>query len=84
MLTKTIFIVALDEIDALIKDRGDNILYELTRVNESLHKSKLAIIGISNDLRLKEFLRPACIQLSKRRRNGFQALRCQRIAKYSS
>jgi len=56
--SKTIFIVALDEVDALIKDRGDSILYELTRVNESLHKSKLAIIGISNDLRLKEFLDP--------------------------
>ncbi len=56
--TKTIFIVVLDEIDALIKDRGDSLLYELTRINEALHKSKVAIIGISNDLRLKEFLDP--------------------------
>ncbi|MCX8150913.1 MAG: ORC1-type DNA replication protein [Candidatus Bathyarchaeota archaeon] len=56
--SRTIFIVALDEIDALIKDRGDSILYELTRINEALHKSKVAIIGISNDLRLKEFLDP--------------------------
>jgi cell division control protein 6 len=50
--------VVLDEIDALIKDRGDSILYELTRINETLHKSKVSIIGISNDLRLKEFLDP--------------------------
>ena len=56
--SRTMFIVVLDEIDALIKERGDGILYELTRINESLHKSKVAIIGISNDLRLKEFLDP--------------------------
>jgi cell division control protein 6 len=56
--TRTIFIIILDEIDALIKDRGDGILYELTRINETLHKSKVALIGISNDLRLKEFLDP--------------------------
>ena len=56
--TRTILIVALDEIDALIKDRGDSLLYELTRINETLHKSKVSIIGISNDLRLKEFLDP--------------------------
>ena len=56
--SRTILIVALDEIDALIKDRGDSLLYELTRINETLHKSKVSIIGISNDLRLKEFLDP--------------------------
>jgi cell division control protein 6 len=56
--SRTIFIVVLDEVDALIKDRGDGLLYELTRINETLHKSKVAIIGISNDLRLKEFLDP--------------------------
>jgi cell division control protein 6 len=56
--SKTIFIVVLDEVDALIKNRGDRLLYELTRINETLNKSKVAIIGISNDLRLKEFLDP--------------------------
>jgi len=56
--SKTLFIVVLDEIDALIKDRGDGLLYELTRINETLHKSRVSIIGISNDLRLKEFLDP--------------------------
>jgi cell division control protein 6 len=56
--SRTLFIVVLDEIDALIKDRGDGLLYELTRINETLHKSKVSIIGISNDLRLKEFLDP--------------------------
>jgi len=56
--SRTIFIVVLDEIDALIKNRGDSLLYELTRINETLNKSKVSIIGISNDLRLKEFLDP--------------------------
>jgi len=56
--TRTILIVVLDELDALIKDRGDGLLYELTRINETLHKSRVAIVGISNDLRLKEFLDP--------------------------
>jgi cell division control protein 6 len=56
--SRTIFIAVLDEVDALIKNRGDSLLYELTRINETLHKSKVSIIGISNDLRLKEFLDP--------------------------
>jgi cell division control protein 6 len=53
-----ILIIALDEADALIKVRGDCLLYELTRVNENLSGSKVSLIGISNDLRLKEFLDP--------------------------
>lgn len=55
---KVIFIIALDEVDALIKVKGDGLLYELTRVNEALCGSKVSLIGISNDLRLKEFLDP--------------------------
>jgi cell division control protein 6 len=55
---KIIFIIVLDEIDALIKTRGDNLLYELTRINETLCRSKVSLTGISNDLRLKEFLDP--------------------------
>ena len=54
--SRTILIVALDEIDSLIKERGDGLLYELTRINETLTESKVSILGISNDLRLKEFL----------------------------
>jgi cell division control protein 6 len=56
--SKIIFIIVLDEIDALIKAHGDNLLYELTRINETLHESKVSITGISNDLQLKEFLDP--------------------------
>ena len=53
-----IFIIVLDEIDVLIKPRSDSLLYELTRINETLGKSKVSLVGISNDLRLKEFLDP--------------------------
>ncbi len=55
---KLLLITVLDEIDALVRSRGDILLYELTRINESLHHSKISIIGISNDLRFKEFLDP--------------------------
>jgi cell division control protein 6 len=56
--SRILFIIVLDEVDALIKEQGDAFMYELTRINETLAKSKVSIIGISNDLRLKEFLDP--------------------------
>lgn len=55
---RTILMVVLDEADALIKSRGDVLLYELTRINETLSSSKVTLVCISNDLRLKEFLDP--------------------------
>jgi cell division control protein 6 len=55
---RLLFLPVLDEIDSLVKTRGDVLLYELTRINEALHSSKTSIIGISNDLRFKEFLDP--------------------------
>jgi cell division control protein 6 len=55
---RKIFVVVLDEIDALVKARGDTLLYELTRVNETLRHGRTSIVGISNDLRFKEFLDP--------------------------
>ncbi|NJF25058.1 ORC1-type DNA replication protein [Thermococcus sp. Bubb.Bath] len=49
-------IIVLDEIDKLIKKSGDDILYSLTRINTELGKAKVSIIGISNDLKFKEYL----------------------------
>jgi cell division control protein 6 len=43
-------ILVLDEIDALVDKIGDNILYNLTRINQHLKNSKLTIIGISNNI----------------------------------
>jgi len=51
-------IVVLDELDELIKTRGNVLLYQLTRVNEALCDGAVSIIGISNDLRFKEMLEP--------------------------
>lgn len=53
---KLLFIVGLDEIDALVKEYGDNLLYQLTRLNENLEYGRVSIIGISNDLKFKERL----------------------------
>jgi cell division control protein 6 len=53
-----LLICVLDEIDALVKECGDSLLYELTRINEGLGFGRLTIIGISNDLRFKDLLDP--------------------------
>lgn len=55
---RILLIAILDEVDALVKAQGDAVLYELTRINESLKSGRVMIIGISNDLRFKEFLDP--------------------------
>jgi cell division control protein 6 len=55
---KILLIVALDEIDALVRNYGDALLYQLTRLNESPEYGRVSIIGISNDLRFKERLDP--------------------------
>jgi cell division control protein 6 len=52
------FIAVLDEVDELVKTKGDKLLYELTRINEALAASKMSIVGISNDLYFKELLEP--------------------------
>ncbi|RLF82477.1 cell division control protein Cdc6, partial [Thermococci archaeon] len=51
-------IIVLDEIDKLVKKSGDDVLYSLTRINTELKNAKVSIIGISNDLRFKEYLDP--------------------------
>jgi len=53
-----LLICVLDEIDALVKECGDSLLYELTRINEGLGHGKLTIVGISNDLKFKDLLDP--------------------------
>ena len=47
---RQLVILVLDEIDQLVKKAGDEILYNLTRINEELKQSQLSIIGLSNDL----------------------------------
>lgn len=56
-----IMVVVLDEVDSLVKrdvNQGNDILYGLTRMNSELEKSRISIIGISNDLTFKDMLDP--------------------------
>ncbi len=50
------FIIVLDEVDALVKKSGSETLYQLTRINTVLVEAKVSLIGISNDLKFKEYL----------------------------
>ena len=54
---KRIAIIILDEIDKLVC-KGDDVLYNLTRINSDLKKSKVSLIGVTNDLKFTEFLDP--------------------------
>src|SRR3989338_437462 len=53
-----LIILILDEIDQLVKKAGDEILYNLTRMNPELKNIELSIIGISNDLLFMDNLDP--------------------------
>ncbi|HEX2065356.1 MAG TPA: AAA family ATPase, partial [Candidatus Thermoplasmatota archaeon] len=48
-------IIVLDEVDKL---KGDEVLYNLSRINSDLESNKVSVIGISNDLKFTEFLDP--------------------------
>jgi len=53
----SICFLVLDEIDILMEKKGGNeILYNLTRLNESLDLCRTSVIGISNKLKFMEFL----------------------------
>ncbi|MDT8357529.1 MAG: ORC1-type DNA replication protein [Methanomicrobiaceae archaeon] len=53
-----VHVIVLDEIDKLVKKSGDETLYNLTRINSDLEESRVSMIGISNDLRFRDFLDP--------------------------
>ena len=48
-------VIILDEVDKL---KGDEALYNLSRINNNLKNAKVSIVGISNDLKFTEFLDP--------------------------
>jgi cell division control protein 6 len=56
--SSSLVLIVLDEIDRLIMKVGDDILYTLTRINEDLKRSRVSIIGISNNLQILEYLEP--------------------------
>jgi len=51
-------ILIIDEVDRLINRAGDEVLYYITRMNAELKKSKLNVIGITNDLKLLDNIDP--------------------------
>lgn len=55
----SICFLVLDEIDILVEKKGGNeILYDLTRLNENLDHCKTSLIGISNKLKFRNSLDP--------------------------
>ncbi len=55
---KQTVILIIDEIDALVEKTGDEILYNLTRINQDLERSRVSLIGITNSLGFIESLDP--------------------------
>ena len=55
---KQTLLLVLDEVDQLTKKIGDDILYNLTRINVELKRSQICLIGISNNLIFSENLDP--------------------------
>ena len=51
-------ILVLDEIDALVKKIGDEMLYNFVRLGQDLPDVRIALIGISNDVGFIESLDP--------------------------
>ncbi len=51
-------LLILDEVDQLIGKAGDELLYNLTRINAELKNAQITLIGISNDLAFTENLDP--------------------------
>ncbi|MHA1300172.1 MAG: ORC1-type DNA replication protein [Candidatus Helarchaeota archaeon] len=59
-----LMIIVLDEVDELVKKdhkKGNDILYDLTRMNYNLDNARISLIGISNDLKFKEYLDPRVV-----------------------
>ncbi|MHC1635453.1 MAG: ORC1-type DNA replication protein [Candidatus Methanospirareceae archaeon] len=54
-MEKRTVIVVLDEVDKLVS-KGDEALYNLSRINGELKNARVSIIGISNDLTFTEML----------------------------
>ncbi len=55
---KQVVILVLDEIDQLTNKIGDEVLYNLTRINSELKNAQLCLIGISNRLIFSDNLDP--------------------------
>jgi len=55
---KQTVVLVLDEIDELVGRAGNEILYNLTRINSELQNTQISLVGISNDLVFTDTLDP--------------------------
>jgi len=55
---KQILLIILDEIDQLVKKSGDDIIYQLTRLNAELKNCQIGIVGISNVVMMLDNIDP--------------------------
>jgi len=55
---KQIVILVLDEIDQLVKKIGDEVIYNLTRINTEFKNAQVSLLGISNDIMFADNLDP--------------------------
>ncbi len=53
---KRLIILVLDEIDQLVQKIGDELLYNLTRINSELEHSQISLVGVSNDTQFTAYL----------------------------
>lgn len=51
-----VLVIVLDELDLLLKRSGDDVLYSLLEINRHLQGGKVAVIGVTNDLKLPDSL----------------------------
>jgi len=47
-------VLVLDEIDSLVNKIGSQFLYSITRVNQEMEKTKITLVGISNNISFLE------------------------------
>jgi cell division control protein 6 len=55
---KQLIVLILDEIDQTVKKISSDFLYNLTRLNSELSKTRICVVGISNDLTFLDELDP--------------------------
>lgn len=51
-----VLVLILDELDRLVYKAGDDLLYNISRINDDSPSARISIIGIANDLRFTEFM----------------------------
>jgi len=74
-----LFVIVLDEVDALVKKSGEQTLYNLTRINTSLKNARVSLIGVSNDLKFREYLAPRVLSSLSEQQISFYPYRAPEI-----